>query len=214
MDIYAGNIPSWLSDDDIKKLDFNTRKGIINSAVNEGDKGFSGRKSLTIFNDFLNKHYSKDEFVTMEIVEKFFLSKDEYIKKLPEGFLKSIVDSYDYNLMQEIKEAIYYYNETQIERDIKNYLFSINFDTGTTVKSDYTGDIIDIDEDYFKNFEAIFLGTTSTIKERQSFRQDVLQNILQQLLLKKFKFKNLIYLKQHYSKNFFINTQKTLKKMH
>ena len=190
MDIYAGNIPSWLSDDDIKKLDFNTRKGIINSAVNEGDKGFSGRKSLTIFNDFLNKHYSKDEFITMQIVEQFFLSKDEYIKKLPEGFLKSIVDSYDYNLMQEIKEAIYYFNKEKISNDIKDYLFAINFNLGTTKKSIYTDNEIEITEDDLKGFEVIFLGAAATKDKRDEFRKEAQSQYISQTLAQEIKLQN------------------------
>ena len=33
--------------------------------------------------------------------------------------------------------------------------------------------MIEITEDYFKNFEAIFLGATSTKKMRESFRKDI-----------------------------------------
>ena len=191
MDIYAGNIPSWLSDEDIKKLDFEKRKGIINSAVNEGDKGFSGRMSLTIFNNFLNKHYKKDEFITMEIVEKFFLSKDEYIKKLPEGFLKSIVDLYDYNIMQEIKEAIYFFNKDKIYDDIKDYLFAINYNLGTNKKSIYTGNKIEITEDYLKAFEVVLLGALSTKDKRDAFRKEAQTQYISQTLAQEIKLQNI-----------------------
>jgi len=83
------------------------------------------------------------------------------------------VDMYDYNVLQELKESIYYYNETQISRDILNYLFAINFENGATEKSVYTEDILEITEDYFKNFEALFLGTLSSSEERKAFRKEI-----------------------------------------
>ena len=190
MDIYSGTIPSWLSDEDTKKLNFDTRKEIINSAVLEGDKGFSGRKSLIIFNEFLNKHYSKEKYITMEIVEKFFLSKDEYITKIPEGFLKSIVDSYDYNIMQEIKEAIYFFNKEKISDDIKDYLFAINYNLGTTKKCIYTNNEIEITEDYLKGFEIIFLGVSSTKDKRDEFRKEAQTLYISQTLAQEIKLKN------------------------
>ncbi|PLX01265.1 MAG: serine protein kinase, partial [Marinilabiliales bacterium] len=70
----------------------------------------------------------------------------------------------------------------QIERDIKNYLYAVNFDEGETVKCEYTNDIIDIGDDFFKNIEALFLGTTSTLKERKSFRQDIQTEYITQTL--------------------------------
>jgi hypothetical protein len=68
---------------------------------------------------------------------------------------------------------MYYYSEKQISRDILNYLFAINFEPGATEKSVYTEDIIEITEEYFKNFEALFLGTLSSSEERKVFRKEI-----------------------------------------
>ncbi|MFH0867595.1 MAG: hypothetical protein V1904_15505 [Bacteroidota bacterium] len=92
---------------------------------------------------------------------------------VPDGFIDSLVDMYDYDVLQEVKEALYYYSEKQITRDILNYLFAINFEAGATENSIYTGDTIEITEEYFKNFEALFLGSLSTADERSSFRKDI-----------------------------------------
>jgi hypothetical protein len=54
-----------------------------------------------------------------------------------------------------------------------NYLYCVNFEEGTKVDCIYTKDVIEITEEYFKNFEAIFLGATSTKKMRESFRKDI-----------------------------------------
>jgi hypothetical protein len=69
-------------------------------------------------------------------------------------------------------------------------LYCINFEHGETVKCEYTGDVIEIDEDYFKNFEAIFLGTTATSKQRKSFRNEnqneyVRKTVAQEMRLRK-----------------------------
>jgi hypothetical protein len=80
---------------------------------------------------------------------------------------------YHYNVLQEVKEAVYYFSEKQISRDILNYLFAINFEAGATELCEYTGDEIEISEDYYKNFEALFLGTLSSPEEREAFRKAV-----------------------------------------
>jgi len=173
MDIYTGKIPDWLSEEDIKKFTREIRKGILAESELEGRKGLSGRKSLSVINSFILEHAKSEEIYTMDMLIAFFNKNPEITKHIPTGFIESIEDLYDYNVLQEVKECVYYYNEEQISIDIQNYLYCINYDAGHTVKSDYTGDVIDVDEEYFKNIEAIFLGTTSTVKERKSFRNDI-----------------------------------------
>lgn len=173
MSIYTGIIPDWISDDDIKKFDKKVRKAILSDSESEGRKGFSGRMSINIFNNFISKYGRNHELITMDMVRHFFTEKNKDLySEIPEGFIDSLVDMYDYNLLQEVKESIYYYNEDQISRDIINYLWCINFELNTTETCEYTGDKIDIDEEYFKNFEAIFVGTTSLAKDRLTFRNE------------------------------------------
>lgn len=175
MEVYTGKIPTWLKEDDIKRFDRKMRKDLIDDSEKEGKKGYSGRQSLSLFNAFLTKYADNEQLITMEMVREFFESKNPLlvIPVAPE-FISSLVNQYNYYVLQEVKESIYYFNKIQIVRDIKNYLYAVNFDEGETVKCEYTGDTIEISEDYFKNFEALFLGTTSTIKERQSFRRDII----------------------------------------
>ena len=47
---------------------------------------------------------------------------------IPEGFLDSLLHMYNYTVLQEVKESLYYYNEEQISKDIQNYLFAVNFE--------------------------------------------------------------------------------------
>ena len=173
MAIYAGDIPTWLAEDDIKTLTKKVRKDIIDSATEEGFSGVSGRQSLSIFNDLINRYSDGEKQITMGMVEKFFLSKEEYKKLIPNDFLKSIVDLYDYNIMQEIKTSLYHYNNRKISTDIQDYLFAINFNLGTKKTSVYTGKELDIKEEYLQKFEQIILGVLATKDKRDEFRKEM-----------------------------------------
>jgi len=172
MDIYTGKLPDWLLEEDVKRFDKKVGKEIFQSSEEEGKKGFSGRQSLNIFATFLSKYASYNKPITMDMVTTFFKQRADLMKEIPDGFIHSLEGMYDFNVLQEVKEAIYYYSEEQIARDIQNYLYAINFDEGEVVKSVYTADNIEVGEEYLKNFEAIFLGTTSTIYQRRAFRKD------------------------------------------
>jgi hypothetical protein len=173
MELYKGIIPEWLSEEDVKNFTRDVRKDLIEDSEREGKKGFSGRQSLTLFNMFYTQYAESDKIITMDMLQNFFEENEKLNALIPDRFIESLVDMYDYNVLQELKEAIYYYSEKQISRDILNYLFAINFEPGATEKSVYTGDNIEITEDYFKNFEALFLGTLSTVSERRAFRKDI-----------------------------------------
>jgi predicted Ser/Thr protein kinase len=185
MELYSGNVPFWLSEEDVKRLNRRKRKEILDASQSEGYKGISGRHSLIIFNELVTAYSESEKLITMvKLLEFFTQAKDPLIKDIPEGFTESLERMYDYNVLQEVKEALYYYNEEQLAKDIQNYLFAINFEPGVKKKSDFTGDVVEIDEDYFKNFEAMFLGTTSTPEEREEFRKDTHNEYVSKTLYK------------------------------
>ena len=187
--LYSGEIPSWLYDDDIKKFTPEIKKKIFEDSVIEGQKGVSGRKSLSLFNKFYTKNLKNDKIVTMEMVYKFFKSQDELKHSIPIGFLESLVSMYDYKVLQQIKQSIYFYNKKQITKDILNYLFAINFEDGVHT-CPYTKDRIEINEDLFKNFEAIFLGTVSSINERKKLRNDIRKEYITKTLAQEINISN------------------------
>lgn len=173
MDIYTGIIPTWLSDEDLGRFDKEMRKAVLADSDREGKKGFSGRQSIQVFNEFINK-FKNGKIVTMKDVKKFFSEKKGgSFDQIPIGFISSLEDLYDYNVLQEVKEAIYYYNEDQIKTDIKNYLFAINYEPEVRRVSEFTGEELHITDDFFKNFEGFFLGTTSAEDKRKEFRKEV-----------------------------------------
>ena len=173
MEVFIGTIPDWISEEDIKRFDKATRKEILASSENEGQKGISGRKSLNVFNDFYSLSLLNNRIITMEDVREYFTSrKDELQADIPQDLIDKLVDLYDYDVVQEVKESIYYYNKVHISNDIQNYLFTINYDIGETKRSPVTGEIIDINEEYLQNFEMRMLGAASTPSARKEFRKD------------------------------------------
>jgi len=188
MDVYTGKIPGWLHEEDVKKFDKKTRKNMLQESEYEGRKGFSGRQSISLFGEFYLKHQNSGNIITMNDLKDFFEQKNKNFSKfIPEGFIESIEHLYDYNVLQEVKEAIYHFNEEQIKRDIGNYLYAVNFEFGDKIKNQYTGDTIEVSEDYLKNFEAIYLGTTSTLKQRKSFRAEVQDEYVRKTLAQDIK---------------------------
>lgn len=183
MEMYTGNIPSWLSEEDLKNFTAKIRKKILAESEHEGDKGFSGRDSIKIFNDFYSTYASEDRLINMSMLMNFFKKiKKEQPGLVPIGFLESLCKMYDYNTLEEVKEALYYYNEEKISADIQNYLYAVNFEPGTEVKCPYTGERLKIDEDFFKTTEQRLLGENLDQYARISFRKDTQKDYAAQTL--------------------------------
>jgi hypothetical protein len=69
------------------------------------------------------------------------------------GFLDSLLRMYNYTVLQEVKESLYYYNEEQISREIMNYIFAVNFEIGAVETCNFTGEKLEISEDFFRRME-------------------------------------------------------------
>ncbi|MCX7737124.1 MAG: serine protein kinase PrkA [Candidatus Kapabacteria bacterium] len=173
MEIYRGIIPEYIKEEDIKKFVRPIRKEILAESELEGKKGFSGRLSLNIFNKFFNQYSANHKLITMSNVKSFFYNQKDLSKNIPDGFIDSLENQYDYQVVQEMKESLYYYNEEQISKDILNYIFAVNFEIGETKKNIYTNEMIDIDEELFKSFETMILGDNATDFSRINFRNSI-----------------------------------------
>ncbi len=63
-----------------------------------------------------------------------FNKLEEPVRKMvPQGFLSSLLRMYDYSILQQVKESLYYYNEEQIAKDIKNYISAVTNEIGSVV---------------------------------------------------------------------------------
>ena len=173
MEIYTGHIPQWLDEEDRKRLTAKRRRQIIGESEQEGVKGFSGRDSIKIFNDFHSTFARKDKLINMSMLRNFFIKvRQDLGEAIPEGFLDSLVQMYDYTVLQEVKESLYYYNEERISRDIQNYLFAINFEIGATGTCEFTGERLTVTEDFLHGIEERLLGDEADAERRRAFRRD------------------------------------------
>jgi len=158
MEIYTGHIPEWLSEEDRKALTAKRRRRIIGESEKEGRQGISGRDSIKIFNTFFTTYAKSGELIDMAMLCKFFHGQKELKKTIPEGLLDSLLLLYDFSILQEVKESLYYYNEEQIHREILNYMFAVNFEPGATETCSFTGERLHITEELLDGFERRMLG--------------------------------------------------------
>ena len=108
----------------------------------------------------------------MTTLRKFFSRNAQWKKMIPDGFLDALMQMYDYTITQEIKEALYYYNEEQIDHDLKNYIFALNFEEGEQVNCIYTGDRFTIGEEFFRPIEARLFADISDYTEVLAYRRE------------------------------------------
>jgi predicted Ser/Thr protein kinase len=173
MEIYTGYIPTWLSEKDRKRLTAKRRRKIIAESEKEGERGISGRDSINIFNIFYSTYTKEDKLINMSDLCNFFTKARKEIRDLiPQGFLDSLLRMYDYTILQEVKESLYYYNEEQIAREIQNYLFAINFEIGSVETCTYTGEKLEISEEFLEGIESKLLGPKADRNQRKAFREE------------------------------------------
>ncbi len=190
LSIYNNKIPTWLSDEDYAKFDRKMRRSLINESELEGRSGFSGRESINIFNEFYNairkKHIDgggekRSFLITMDDIKDFFKKHDEYSRRIPRGFIDSIIRLYDYNVMQQIKESLFHPNEERISKDIQNYLFASNYERGERLTSPYTNDVIEVNDNFFNIIEIHLLDKNIDLLARSKYRQDVASRFIMSL---------------------------------
>ncbi|MBW1866241.1 MAG: serine protein kinase PrkA [Deltaproteobacteria bacterium] len=191
MEIYSGHIPSWISEEDLKRFTAKRRRRIIAEAEIEGKQGFSGRESLKIFNEFYNTYAGEGKLINMSMLCTFFTKvRNDLSKSIPEGFLDSLLHMYNYNVLQQVKASLYYYNEKQISRDIQNYLFALNFEIGSVETCTFTGEKIEITEIFLESIENRLLSGEVEMEKRLAFRKDTQKNytsgtLTQEIMLEK-----------------------------
>ncbi|MBO73599.1 MAG: serine protein kinase [Flavobacteriales bacterium] len=187
MELYTGKIPFWLKETDVKSFDSSIKRGLLRESDTEGNSGFTGRQSINIFRNFLTQHKKPNHFITMTEVEAFFLKNKTKLFKdfITKDFITFMRRMYDYNLLQEIKECIYYYNKSQISKDILNYIYALNFDQGEEIVNPYTKDYITVDDNFLNLFESIVL--TPDSDDVNSFRKDVQTTYISQTLAQEIK---------------------------
>lgn len=172
MEIYTGFIPAWLSEEDRKRFTAQRRRKAISDSEFDGVQGLSGRDSIKIFNQFFSTYVKEDKLINMSMLKNFFTKiRKDLGKLIPEGFIDSLMKMYNFTILQEVKESLYYYNEEQIGKDLKNYMFAINFEPGTVETCKYTGDKLEITEEYLSDFEKKLFGAKTLKSKLVTFRK-------------------------------------------
>lgn len=186
MEIYTGHIPKWLTEEDFQRFTAKRRQNIIAESENDGWIGLSGRDSLKMFNEFYSYYASEDKMIDMSMLVKFFKKYCKQDKEfLPRGFLDSLLKMYNYTILQEVKESLYYYNEAQISRSIRNYMFAVNFEPGTVETCTFTGERINIDEDFFSSVESKLVGEGGDARKlRRDVQKEYTNSTLPQEILR------------------------------
>lgn len=171
MELYSGNLPQWLHAKDLSALDKESRRAIIGEGESQGQSGLSGRESLRIFDSFYRQYRVQQNYITIDNVITFF--RDSVFKSsVTSNFLDSLKNYYDYNLLQEIKEAMYYYNDTQISKEIMNYLFAVNVEMDSVVECPYTKEKIKVNLDFLIHIEKQLIPEKISAYERMTYRKE------------------------------------------
>jgi predicted Ser/Thr protein kinase len=173
MELYTGLIPPWLSEEDQKLFNAKRRRKVLAESESEGRKGFSGRDAIKIFNEFYSTLAEEDKLINMNMLCHYFTkTRKDLGASIPSGFLDSLLHMYDYTILQEVKESLYYYNEEQISHNIQNYLFALNFEIGTEETCQFTGEKIEVTEDYLQGIENNLFDGKVDEERRISFRKE------------------------------------------
>jgi predicted Ser/Thr protein kinase len=172
MELYTGKIPQWLFEEDVNSFNKQIRKTLITETKYEGQKGISGRQSLTIFNNFTSKYASNKQTISMKDIVYYFKNDAILSETIPDDFIDSLNTLYEFNILEEVKESIYFYNKKKMMRDIKNYLFALNFNIGEQIHSHYTGDSFLLTDDYLINIETYLFGSDVSEQEKLKHRKE------------------------------------------
>ena len=183
MELYSGLIPPWLDEEDVKRFNAARRRAVIDESEHEGQKGFSGRESIKLFNAFYSTYQKDDRLITMSNLRDFFeKTLPELAKEIPDGFMEALLSWYDYSVLQQIKESLYYYNEDRIAADVMNYLFALNFEPGAKVTSQYTGEQFEVSESWLQDMEVKILGGEVSGLRRLDFRSETQREYISKAL--------------------------------
>ncbi len=176
MEIFSGVVPKWLEDSDVKALDKKMLKKIITESEIYGKEGLSGRDSIKIFDQFYSKYAKEDRLISMPDLCTFFKKLGDQPKKIiPQGFLSSLLRMYDYSILQQVKESLYYYNEEQIGKDIKNYISAVTNEFNSVIRCIFTKEEIYVTEAFLESIENRLLAENADPTRRKEMREEVLK---------------------------------------
>lgn len=176
MAIFGGVIPPWLTDEDHKKLTASVRRKLITGGEKEGDNGITGRESIRLFSEFCRIYGEKAGLISMRDIASYFkhkIPKDFRDKNIPKNFIDSLVNGYNYRVLNEVKESLYFFNLNQVSEQILHYLHATNYDIGVENKCEWTGKEVAVTIDLFKTVGECLSGREIDIKTALNLAKDI-----------------------------------------
>lgn len=170
MEIYTGNIPEWLKEEDKDRFTYDIRKGFIDNSLYEGLGGISDRKAIELFGNLVK--YFNGDLVNFPKLKEYCERVDEGIKELLPGglgFIASLEKYYVFELVQQIEECLFQKNTEQIKNNIKNYLHSLYYNLGDEM---HIGEEkIQLNENFYEEIESYLFGRSSDQSRHNVFRK-------------------------------------------
>ncbi len=183
MEFYSNNIPSWLDKEDRDNLTTSIRKELIEESNISREKAISGRDAIQIVSILLSMYQKKNRLITMNDVIEFLQHLRENVKHKINGELENVISTeflnglnrfYNYQLIQQIKEAMYEYNHERIAKEIKNYLSALNCEeTNGTITCRFTGEKLNVTEDFLRSIEDYLFYDNSFFAAQQFLREEI-----------------------------------------
>lgn len=176
MELYGGVISSWLSEEDKKKLTASMRRKLIAEGEREGNKGFSGRDSIRLFGEFFHYYSEKPGLINMSNVADYFkhrIGREQRNENIPKNFIAALIDWYNYLVLGEVKESLYFYNEEQISKDILNYIWAVSYDLKSKIRCEWTGQEFEVSIEFLKTIGAYFVGGEMYDQYALNFARDI-----------------------------------------
>lgn len=154
MDIYSGQFPLWLLDEDRRKLDLPLKRELLLFPIKEreGMEGFDGRISIQLFENFFSLYQTEWRLIRMDNVADYFKEKiDPRLKsKIPAGFIDALLNSYDYEAVSELEEALYFYDEKQVAQDVLHFIWASSHKIGEKVTCPWTKKELEVTQGFLR----------------------------------------------------------------
>lgn len=188
MDLYTGIIPDWLTKEDRVNLKADIRRNVIAESENEGQDGFSGRESNQVFDDFYSR-FSKKRPITMKHLVEFFLDENKDLKnKIPRNFLKHLTNLYDFEVLKEMRDSMYCFNDEEINKTILNYLVAITMNPGDTLKNPYLkGEEMVVTTEFLEFVENNLVGPDAPERDKLKYREAAVNEYASSTLIREIR---------------------------
>lgn len=184
MEIFAGSLPSWMSEDDKKRFTKEKIKEIVEEFPEDGTKGISGRDAnhylMTLLNE-RNRILQKDAHTPMGMTTLVrFIRENMKNTLLKSEFVDALEQSYHYDILQQVNQSLFYLNEENVVADIADYLVALPREGEEPIESPYTQRLIRPSQEFLGEIERKLDIPQENSKSRREILRKTLARIYQE----------------------------------